>query len=149
MRPRAVQRRIRPRSSRGATAAPTGDHRDCRSGRKAANGSHSAAVMKTLPHPTALKSRRDQQAPESAELGAGFLTYLVDQALKGKGDVDPRDGWISSQEVAKFTYQALPELFLAQREKNPKAFSNVFGSDVQEPDVYTIGADLMIAKTGQ
>ena len=94
-------------------------------------------------------TRRDQQAPESAELGAGFLTYLVDQALKGKGDVDPRDGWISSQEVAKFTYQALPELFLAQREKNPKAFSQVFGSDVQEPDIYTIGADLLIARTGQ
>lgn len=94
-------------------------------------------------------TRRDQQAPESAELGAGFLTYLVDQALKGKGDVDPKDGWISSQEVAKFTYQALPELFLSQREKNPKAFSNVYGADVQEPDVYTIGADLLIAKSGQ
>jgi hypothetical protein len=94
-------------------------------------------------------TRRDQQAPESAELGAGFLTYLVDQALKGKGDVDPKDGWISSQEVAKFTYQALPELFLSQREKNPKAFSSVYGSDVQEPDVYTIGADLLIARTGQ
>ncbi|MBL8708617.1 MAG: caspase family protein [Rhodospirillaceae bacterium] len=92
-------------------------------------------------------TRRDQLAPESAELGAGFLTYLVDQALQGKGDVDPRDGWISSQEVAKFTYQALPELFLAQREKNPKAFSRVYGADVQEPDVYTIGADLMIART--
>lgn len=94
-------------------------------------------------------TRRDQLAPESAELGAGFLTYLVDQALKGKGDVDPRDGWISSQEVAKFTYQALPELFLAQREKNPKAFRTVYGSDVQEPDIYTIGADLLIARTGQ
>lgn len=94
-------------------------------------------------------TRRDQLAPESAELGAGFLTYLVDQALKGKGDVDPRDGWISSQEVAKFTYQALPELFLAQRERNPKAFRSVYGSDVQEPDVYSVGADLLIAKTGQ
>jgi WD40 repeat protein len=91
-------------------------------------------------------TRRDQQAPESAELGAGFLTYLVDQALKGKGDVDPKDGWISSQEVAKFTAQALPELFLAQREKNPKAFRTVYGADVQEPDVYTVGADLLIAK---
>lgn len=94
-------------------------------------------------------TRRDQLAPESAELGAGFLTYLVDQALKGKGDVDPRDGWVSSQEVAKFTYAALPTLFLAQREKNPKAFRAVYGSDVQEPDVYSIGADLLIAKTGQ
>lgn len=93
-------------------------------------------------------TRRDQLAPESAELGAGFLTYLVDQALKGKGDIDPRDGWISSQEVAKFTYAALPELFLAQRERNPKAFRAVYGSDVQEPDVYSIGADLLIAKTG-
>lgn len=92
-------------------------------------------------------TRRDQLAPESAELGAGFLTYLVDQALQGKGDVEPRDGWISSQEVAKFTYQALPELFLAQREKNPRAFSRVYGADVQEPDVYSIGADLMIART--
>ncbi|MBI2256919.1 MAG: caspase family protein [Proteobacteria bacterium] len=91
-------------------------------------------------------TRRDQLAPESAELGAGFLTYLVDQALKGKGDVDPKDGWISSQEVAKFTAQALPELFLAQREKNPKAFRTVYGADVQEPDVYTVGADLLIAK---
>ena len=92
-------------------------------------------------------TRRDQLAPESAELGAGFLTYLVDQALKGKGDVDPRDGWISSQEVAKFTYAALPELFLAQRERNPKAFRAVYGADVQQPDVYSIGADLMIAQT--
>jgi uncharacterized caspase-like protein len=92
-------------------------------------------------------TRRDQLAPESAELGAGFLTYLVDQALKGKGDVDPKDGWISSQEVAKFTAQALPELFLAQREKNPKAFRSVYGADVQEPDVYTVGADLLIAKS--
>ena len=92
-------------------------------------------------------TRRDQLAPESAELGAGFLTYLVDQALKGKGDVDPRDGWISSQEVAKFTYTALPELFLAQRERNPKAFRAVYGADVQEPDVYSIGADLVIAKS--
>lgn len=94
-------------------------------------------------------TRRDQQAPESVELGAGFLTYLVDQALKGKGDVDPRDGWISSQEVAKFTYQELPELFLSQREKNPRAFREVYGADVQEPDIYTIGADLLIARTGQ
>jgi len=92
-------------------------------------------------------TRRDQLAPESAELGAGFLTYLVDQALKGRGDVDPKDGWISSQEVAKFTAQALPELFLAQREKNPKAFRTVYGADVQEPDVYTVGADLLIAKS--
>jgi len=91
-------------------------------------------------------TRRDQLAPESAELGAGFLTYLVDQALKGRGDVDPKDGWISSQEVAKFTAQALPELFLVQREKNPKAFRSVYGADVQEPDVYTVGADLIIAK---
>jgi WD40 repeat protein len=91
-------------------------------------------------------TRRDQLAPESAELGAGFLTYLVDQALKGQGDVDPKDGWISSQEVAKFTAQALPELFLKQREKNPKAFRSVYGADVQEPDVYTVGADLLIAK---
>ncbi|WP_374312728.1 caspase family protein [Dongia sp.] len=94
-------------------------------------------------------TRRDQLAPESAELGAGFLTYLVDQALKGKGDVDPRDGWISSQEVAKFTYAALPELFLAQREKNPKAFRAVYGADVQQPDIYTVGADLLIAKAAQ
>lgn len=92
-------------------------------------------------------TRRDQLAPESAELGAGFLTYLVDQALKGKGDVDPKDGWISSQEVAKYTAQALPQLFLAQREKNPKAFRSVYGADVQEPDVYTVGADLLIAKS--
>ncbi|WP_374650613.1 caspase family protein [Dongia sp.] len=92
-------------------------------------------------------TRRDQLAPESADLGAGFLTYLVDQALKGKADVDPRDGWISSQEVAKFTYGALPELFLAQREKNPKAFRAVYGADVQQPDVYTVGADLLIAQT--
>ena len=91
-------------------------------------------------------TRRDQLAPESAELGAGFLTYLVDQALKGAGDVDPRDGWTSSQEVAKFTYQALPELFLAQRQKNPKAFRAAYGADVQEPDIYSIGADLLIAK---
>jgi DNA-binding beta-propeller fold protein YncE len=94
-------------------------------------------------------TRRDQLAPESAELGAGFLTYLVDQALAGGGDVDPKDGWISSQEVAKFTYQALPELFLSQREKNPKAFRDIYGADVQEPDIYTIGADLLIARTGQ
>ncbi len=92
-------------------------------------------------------TRRDQLAPESAELGAGFLTYLVDQALKGKGDVDPRDGWVSSQEVAKFTYASLPDLFLAQREKNPKAFRVAYGADVQQPDIYTIGADLLIAKT--
>ncbi len=92
-------------------------------------------------------TRRDQLAPESADLGAGFLTYLVDQALKGKGDIDPRDGWISSQEVAKYTYGALPELFLAQREKNPKAFRASYGADVQQPDVYTIGADLLIART--
>ncbi|TDQ77672.1 putative pyrroloquinoline-quinone binding quinoprotein [Dongia mobilis] len=94
-------------------------------------------------------TRRDQLAPESAELGAGFLTYLVDQAIAGRADADPRDGWISSQEVAKFAYQALPELFLTQREKNPKAFRDVYGADVQEPDVYTIGADLLIAQTGQ
>lgn len=91
-------------------------------------------------------TRRDQLAPESAELGAGFLTYLVDQALSGRADADPKDGWISSQEVAKFTYGALPDLFLSQREKNPKAFRDVYGADVQEPDLYTIGADLMIAR---
>lgn len=67
--------------------------------------------------------------------------------MKGKGDIDPRDGWISSQEVAKYTYGALPELFLAQREKNPKAFRASYGADVQQPDVYTIGADLLIART--
>ena len=33
------------------------------------------------------------------------------------------------------------------REKNPKAFRSVYGADVQEPDVYTVGADLLIAKS--
>ncbi len=92
-------------------------------------------------------TRRDQLAPESAELGSGFLTYVVNQAIVGAGDIDPRDGLISSQEVAKFAYQQVPQIFLAQRQKNPKAFREAYGAELQEPAVFSLGSNIVLAKT--
>jgi WD40 repeat protein len=89
-------------------------------------------------------TRRDQLAPESASLGYGFLTYVLLQGLKGDADRYPKDGVVTSQELARYAYDVLPQLFLQQRERAPRAFQQSYGDTVQEPAVYSLGADLAL-----
>ncbi|HWT97633.1 MAG TPA: caspase family protein [Terriglobales bacterium] len=89
-------------------------------------------------------TRRDQLAPESASLGYGFLTYVLLQGLKGDADKYPKDGVVTSQELARYAYDVLPQLFLQQRERAPRAFQQSYGDAVQEPAVYSLGADLAL-----
>ena len=93
-------------------------------------------------------TRRDQLAPESAELGYGFLTYVLLQGLKGGADLFPTDGVVTSQEVARYAYDTLPKVFQSQRQKNPRAFQQAYGDDIQEPAIYSLGADLTLGKVG-
>lgn len=104
------------------------------------NGLRSAGVQ------VLTATRRDQLAPESAELGYGFLTYVLLQGLKGGADLFPKDGVVTSQEVAKYAYDTLPKVFQSQRQKNPRAFQQAYGDYVQEPAVYSLGADLTLGK---
>lgn len=94
-------------------------------------------------------TRRDQLAPESAELGYGFLTYVLLQGLKGGADLFPKDGVVTSQEVARYAYDTLPKVFQSQRQRNPRAFQQAYGDDIQEPAIYSLGADLTLGKVGQ
>ena len=104
------------------------------------NGLRSAGVQ------VLTATRRDQLAPESAELGYGFLTYVLLQGLKGGADLFPKDGVVTSQEVAKYAYDTLPKVFQSQRQKNPRAFQQAYGDYVQEPAIYSLGADLTLGK---
>lgn len=104
------------------------------------NGLRSAGVQ------VLTATRRDQLAPESAELGYGFLTYVLLQGLKGGADLHPKDGVVTSQEVAKYAYDTLPKVFQSQRQKNPRAFQQAYGDYVQEPAIYSLGADLTLGK---
>lgn len=94
-------------------------------------------------------TRRDQLAPESAELGYGFLTYVLLQGLKGGADLFPKDGVVTSQEVARYAYDTLPKVFQSQRQKNPRAFQQAYGDDIQEPAIYSLGADLTLGAVAQ
>jgi uncharacterized caspase-like protein len=94
-------------------------------------------------------TRRDQLAPESLELGYGFLTYVLLQGLKGGADLFPKDGVVTSQEVARYAYDTLPKVFQSQRQKNPRAFQQAYGNDIQEPAIYSLGADLTLGAVGQ
>ncbi|WP_162917535.1 caspase family protein [Dongia deserti] len=94
-------------------------------------------------------TRRDQLAPESVELGYGFLTYVLLQGLKGGADLFPKDGVVTSQEVARYAYDTLPQVFRSQRQKNPRAFQRAYGDDIQEPAIYSLGADLTLGMVGQ
>jgi len=94
-------------------------------------------------------TRRDQLAPESAELGYGFLTYVLLQGLKGGADVFPKDGVVTSQEVARYAYDTLPKVFQSQRQKNPRAFQQAYGDQIQEPAIYSLGADLTLGAVAQ
>jgi hypothetical protein len=94
-------------------------------------------------------TRRDQLAPESVELGYGFLTYVLLQGLKGGADQFPKDGVVTSQEVARYAYDTLPKVFQNQRQKNPRAFQQAYGNDVQEAAIYSLGADLTLGAVGQ
>ena len=94
-------------------------------------------------------TRRDQLAPESAELGYGFLTYVLLQGLKGGADLFPKDGVVTSQEVARYAYDTLPKVFQSQRQRNPRAFQQAYGDDIQEPAIYSLGADLTLGKVAQ
>ncbi len=89
-------------------------------------------------------TRRDQLAPESAELGYGFLTYVLLEGLKGGADLFPKDGVVTSQEVARYAYDTLPKVFQSQRQKHPRAFQQAYGDDIQEPAIYSLGADLTL-----
>ncbi|HEX9447921.1 MAG TPA: caspase family protein, partial [Dongiaceae bacterium] len=102
------------------------------------NGLRSAGVQ------VLTATRRDQLAPESAQLGYGFLTYVLLQGLRGEADKYPKDGVVTSQELARYAYDVLPQLFLQQREKAPRAFQQSYGDAVQEPAVYSLGADLAL-----
>ena len=94
-------------------------------------------------------TRRDQLAPESAELGYGFLTYVLLQGLKGGADLFPKDGVVTSQEVARYAYDTLPKVFQSQRQKNPRAFQQAYGDQIQEPAIYSLGADLTLGAVAQ
>jgi hypothetical protein len=94
-------------------------------------------------------TRRDQLAPESEELGYGFLTYVLLQGLKGGADLFPKDGVVTSQEVARYAYDTLPKVFQSQRQKNPRAFQQAYGDDIQEPAIYSLGADLTLGAVPQ
>lgn len=102
------------------------------------NGLRSAGVQ------VLTATRRDQLAPESASLGYGFLTYVLLQGLKGDADKYPKDGVVTSQELARYAYDVLPQLFLQQKERAPRAFQQSYGDAVQEPAVYSLGADLAL-----
>jgi Caspase domain len=102
------------------------------------NGLRSAGVQ------VLTATRRDQLAPESLELGYGFLTYVLLQGLKGGADLFPKDGVVTSQEVARYAYDTLPKVFQSQRQKNPRAFQQAYGDDIQEPAIYSLGADLTL-----
>lgn len=102
------------------------------------NGLRSAGVQ------VLTATRRDQLAPESAALGYGFLTYVLLQGLKGDADRYPKDGVVTSQELARYAYDVLPQLFLQQKERAPRAFEQSYGDAVQEPAVYSLGADLAL-----
>ncbi|HVJ43859.1 MAG TPA: caspase family protein [Dongiaceae bacterium] len=102
------------------------------------NGLRSAGVQ------VLTATRRDQLAPESVSLGYGFLTYVLLQGLKGDADKYPKDGVVTSQELARYAYDVLPQLFLQQKERAPRAFQQSYGDAVQEPAVYSLGADLAL-----
>jgi len=102
------------------------------------NGLRSAGVQ------VLAATRRDQLAPESVTLGYGFLTYVVLQGLRGGADQYPKDGVVTSQELARYAYDVLPQLFLQQRERAPRTFQQSYGDVVQEPTVYSLGADLAL-----
>lgn len=104
------------------------------------NGLRSAGVQ------VLTATRRDQLAPESAQLGYGFLTYVLLQGLKGNADKYPKDGVVTSQELARYAYDVLPQLFLEQKVRQPRAFQQSYGDAVQEPAVYSLGADLALGK---
>lgn len=94
-------------------------------------------------------TRRDQLAPESVELGYGFLTYVLLQGLKGGADLYPKDGVVTSQEVARYAYDTIPQVFQSQRQKNPRAFQQAYGDEIQEPAIYSLGADLTLGAVAQ
>jgi hypothetical protein len=56
---------------------------------------------------------------------------------------------VTSQEVARYAYDTLPKVFQSQRQKNPRAFQQAYGNDIQEPAIYSLGADLTLGAVGQ
>lgn len=94
-------------------------------------------------------TRRDPLAPESVELGYGLLIYVLVQSLKGGADLFPKDGVVSSQDVARSAYDTLPKVFQSQRQKNPRAFQQAYGEGIQEPAIYSLGADVTLGAVGQ
>ncbi len=102
------------------------------------NGLRSAGVQ------VLTATRRDQMAPESAALGYGFLTYVFLQGLQGAADKYPKDGVVTAQEVARYVYDTIPQVFLQQKERNPRAFAQAYGEAIQEPAVYSLGADMTL-----
>ena len=107
------------------------------------NGLRSAGVQ------VLTATRRDQMAPESVQLGYGFLTYVFLQGLQGAADKYPKDGVVTSQEVARYTYDTIPQVFLQQKERNPRAFAQAYGEAIQEPAIYSLGADLTLGAVGK
>ena len=42
-----------------------------------------------------------------------------------------------------------PKVFQSQRQKNPRAFQQAYGDDIQEPAIYSLGADLTLGAVTQ
>ena len=50
--------------------------------------------------------------------------------------------------MARYACDTLPKVFQSQRQKNPRAFQQVYGDDIQEA-IYSFGADLTLRAVGQ
>ena len=64
--------------------------------------------------------------------------------LKGGADLFPRDGVVTSQEVARYAYDTLRKVFQSQRQKNLHAFQQAYGDDSTSLAIYSLGADLTL-----
>lgn len=77
-------------------------------------------------------TRKDQEALESAELGHGLFTYIVDKGMNGAADINPVDKQISAHEVVTYASETIP------------SFTHKYVNATQEPTSFTIGDDFIL-----
>lgn len=75
----------------------------------------------------------EQFATEYAEIGHGVFTYVVLEALSGKADGAPKDGFVSIYELKSYIENLVPE------------YSQKFKGQVQYPYTFSKGQDFPIA----
>ena len=92
----------------------------------------SRALSKSVGIVVLAATRLDQEAMESAELGHGLFTYIVNNGLQGAADLHPRDQKISAHEVANYSTATIP------------TFSKKYAEASQEPTSFTIGEDFIL-----